>query len=105
MLSSQDMIVNQLRKSKDDSPALLNYFSSTDEKDQVALLECANVSSILYLSINRMFVFFLKFILFKELSTSFHPQIIYMIVSSIDDVLKCFFSVDCHTSFSILVNR
>jgi len=49
MLSSQQMIINQIQKSKDDSPMLLNYLSSTYEECQVALLECTNVSLILYL--------------------------------------------------------
>lgn len=51
MLSSEQMIINQIKKSKDTSPMLLNYFSSTYDECQVALLECANVSSILYFKI------------------------------------------------------
>jgi hypothetical protein len=49
MLSPQRMIINQIRKSKDDSPMLLNYLSTTEDNCQVALLECTNVSLILYL--------------------------------------------------------
>jgi len=48
MLSSQQMIINQIRKSKENSPMLLNYFSSTYDECQVGILECANVSTILY---------------------------------------------------------
>lgn len=46
----------------------------------------------------------LKAVLFKELNTSFHPQIIYVVASTVDEVLKCFFSVDCNISFTILVS-
>ncbi|CAF3553209.1 unnamed protein product [Rotaria sordida] len=84
MLSSKEMIINQIRKSKENSPMLLNYLSSTHEECQVSLLECANS------------------ILFKELCTAFHPQIIYIVVSGVDDILKCFFSLDCNRSFAIL---
>jgi hypothetical protein len=52
MLSSQQMIINQIRKSKENSPMLLDYLSSTQDGCQVALLECTNVSLILNLSIN-----------------------------------------------------
>ncbi len=44
MLSSQQMLINQIKKSKDDSPMLLNYLSLTQDECQVALLECSNVS-------------------------------------------------------------
>ncbi|CAF3601123.1 unnamed protein product [Rotaria sp. Silwood1] len=84
MLSSKHMIINQIQKSKENSSMLLNYLSSIHDECQVAFLECAS------------------FILFKELYTAFHPQIIYMIVSNVDDLLKCFFSLDCNASYSIL---
>ena len=45
----------------------------------------------------------LQSILFHRLCTSFHPQMIYVLVSSADDFLRCFFAADCNTSFSILV--
>ncbi|UJR35583.1 hypothetical protein I4U23_028336 [Adineta vaga] len=84
ILSSQQMIINQIQKSKENPPMVVNYLSSTYDQCQVAFLECINS------------------ILFKELSTSFHPQIIYIVVSNVDDFLKCLFSVDCNISFTIL---
>ena len=44
MLSSQQMIINQIRKPKDDSPVLLDYLLSTKDQTEVAILECASVS-------------------------------------------------------------
>lgn len=44
MLSSQQMIINQLQKSKDTSSKLLNYFSTTYNECEISLLECGNVS-------------------------------------------------------------
>ncbi|CAF1216648.1 unnamed protein product [Adineta steineri] len=83
-LSSKQMIINQIQKSKEKSSMLIDSLLSTHDGCQIALLECIN------------------FILFKELCSSFHPQIIYMVVSSVDEVIKTFFSLDCNTSFTIL---
>ncbi len=44
MLSSQQMIINQSQKSKENSRMLLNYSSSTQDGCQVTILECTNVS-------------------------------------------------------------
>ncbi|CAF2785557.1 unnamed protein product [Rotaria sp. Silwood2] len=87
MLPSKQMIINQIRKSKENYPMLLNYLSLKEDECQVSLLECANS------------------ILFKEMCTAFHPQIIYLVVSSVDDILKCFFSLDCNRSFTILQKK
>ena len=47
--------------------------------------------------------FALQSVLFHHLCTSFHPRMIYLLVSSADDFLRCFFTADCNTSFAILV--
>lgn len=44
-------------------------------------------------------------ILFHQFCKSYHPRMIYLVVSSVDEALKCFFSSDALTSYSMLVNR
>ncbi|CAF1146931.1 unnamed protein product [Adineta ricciae] len=83
-LSPDKMIINQIQKVKESSPMTISYLLTTSGQCQIAYLECVNS------------------ILFKELSTSFHPQIVYLVVSNTDDLLKCLFSIDCDLSFSIL---
>jgi hypothetical protein len=104
ILSTRQMILSQIHKSKENSPMLVNYLSSTHEQCEVALMECASVSFARVSSneVNLLCILS-KATLFNELSRSFHPQIIYVAVSSVDDVLKCFFSTDCNTSYTLLV--
>jgi hypothetical protein len=55
--SNNSMLINQIRKPKDDSPMLLDYLLSTKDQCQVAVLECANVISIFLFE--NLFIFFL----------------------------------------------
>ncbi|CAF3639029.1 unnamed protein product [Rotaria socialis] len=87
MLSSEQMIINHVKPSKESSPKLLNYLSSKHDECQVSVLECANS------------------ILFKELFTAFHPKIIYMVISTVHDVLKCIFSLDSIRAFTFLKKK
>jgi hypothetical protein len=57
-LSSQQMIINQIQKSKEDSPMFVNYSSSTHDGCQVVILECANVSCISYFQLNDQQILF-----------------------------------------------